>query len=391
MTTAPNETGHSIPWFILFFDLIIVAGVSQVAHVYGENPSWEGYGYVATRVLVMFAIWGVTTLELLVRDSWPRRVLVMAQMLAFVVAILSVGEDQGLDAHWAFSALAIVMGTAAILVGMRVRRKEPHTSGELGVALALAASSLAFFPPALLPLGTMWGPLLASQWCFYGGTLIVVLASAVHAPRVILKSGLVKKYDVEERLGLILMIVLGESFLMLLGTVGKNVTIEQPWFLVATVLLVMSVWTLYFPSLAHAHFPRSVIGLRARLVVHLLLIFGVIDAIVALVALAKEGVDTDAISGARDTWAALAIELILVSILLLVIARDRRWTLTVTVLVVAIVSVAGLGLAGIWTSVGEADNLMFGAVVIVLFSGLLSVYLNWRAQRDVSSNVGISG
>lgn len=381
MNVVPaSEKKPLIPWFILFYDLVIVASFSQVSHVYGAEPTWANFLYVAGCVLFLFALWGVTTLELLLSDSWPRRVLALIQVTSLVVAALAMGHGKSLEGPWGFAALSVAVGTTAIMTGMRARASHDGHR-EVIQSLVLSASSVIFLVTAFEPRDTWKAGALISEGSFFAGTLVFVAVSAVHAPRLILDRKRIDPHAVEERLGLILLVVLGESFLMLLGVVGEDSSVAHPWFLVATVLVVFSVWLLYFPSLAHAPLPTTRRGVRARVIAHYFLILSSVDAIVACASIAKDSANYDEVLGIQESWTALPFVAMLGSLIWILLLRDRRWTWEATLHALTAGVVAVATVAGMLVTYAEANIILLAAIGVLLADAILTVSLRQRLAR----------
>ncbi|MCF8541151.1 MAG: low temperature requirement protein A, partial [Aurantimicrobium sp.] len=87
-------TPANIPWFVLFFDLVVVAAFSQTAKMYQANPTWVTSAFVAGCILLIYSIWAVTTIESLVSasETWTHRLIGFAQMAAIVVSAISLGH-----------------------------------------------------------------------------------------------------------------------------------------------------------------------------------------------------------------------------------------------------------------------------------------------------------
>jgi low temperature requirement protein LtrA len=78
------------PWFVLFFDLVVVAAFSQTAKMYQADPTWITSAVVAGCILLIYSIWAVTTIESLVVDveTWRHRIIGFVQMSAIILGAL---------------------------------------------------------------------------------------------------------------------------------------------------------------------------------------------------------------------------------------------------------------------------------------------------------------
>ena len=103
-------------------------------------------------------------------------------------------------------------------------------------------------------------------------------------------SALLDAEHLGERLGQLVIIVLGEAFVGLVSTLGGRSSIPNPVYFVLTFLVVFAIWTLYFSSVMPAGVPRqsrSAAGVAAHA---RLLMFGAIGAAAVFSSLTLVGV-----------------------------------------------------------------------------------------------------
>ena len=58
-----DANAQKVSWFELFYDLIVVAAVSQAGKVLVKSPDWETTALIAAGILVLFTMWLLTTLS----------------------------------------------------------------------------------------------------------------------------------------------------------------------------------------------------------------------------------------------------------------------------------------------------------------------------------------
>lgn len=153
--TAPVH--QRVGWFELFYDLVIVAAVGHGAHVFGDHPTWGTGAWIAVTFLVMFLLWFLTVLvnNTVPGDHPGRRLLVLVQMLALVVAYLSVGREEGLPDSVGFIALAVAFGSVALMYALagRVDHRARADARLVGASTGAAAVILLLGAGAAGPWG----------------------------------------------------------------------------------------------------------------------------------------------------------------------------------------------------------------------------------------------
>lgn len=367
-TVEGREPAHQrVGWFELFYDLVIVAAVGQGAHVFGEHPTWGTGTWIAVTFLVMFLLWLLTVL---VNNTAPgdhpwRRLLVLLQMLAVVVACLSVGREEGLPDSMGFAALAVAFGSVA-LVYLLVDTDDPRVRAD---ARVIAAST------AIGALVLLVGAGVAGPWGGEGTIApILLLAAGIACAGLPLltvvlgrasRDGRLDSEHLSERVGQLVIIVLGESFVSLVATLSGEPDIPNPFFFVITFAVVFAIWSIYFSTVMPGGVPTRQAGrLRAWLALHWLLMFGAVGAASGFATLAV--VPFTAIDqGSASAWTPAPMLYVMVAITgLAALAGERRLLplhaaacAILLVLVVLQLTVAQGGLA--W-------EIALGAVVVIV-------------------------
>lgn len=277
----PVAVHQKVGWFELFYDLVIVAAVGHGAHVFGEHPTWGTGAWIAVTFLVMFLLWFLTVLanNTVPGDHPWRRLLVLVQMLAIVVACLSVGREEGLPDSLGFVALAVAFGSVALMYAIagRVDHRARDDARLIGSSTGLAAVILLAGAGAAGPWGGDGTPvplvlLAAGIACAAVPLLTVGLGRACRDRRL-------DSEHLSERVGQLVIIVLGESFVSLVATLGGKPDIPNPFFFVVTFAVVFAIWSIYFSGVMPGGVPTHAVGrLRAWLGLHWLLMFGAVGA-----------------------------------------------------------------------------------------------------------------
>jgi low temperature requirement protein LtrA len=367
--SAPRHVG----WFELFYDLVIVAAVSYTGHTFAAEPTWGLGLWIAAWTLIMFVLWLLTTLgnNLVPTDSAVRRMLGLLQMLAIVVAALGTVADEGLSNATGFGALALAFASVCVTYGLlrpedpRVRRHVRALAWASGVAAGILALGL------LLPDSAEWTLTGAPTWIITGGVGAAAVPLVVVVGRC---AGLMDAEHLRERLGQLVIIVLGEAFIGLVTTLGGLSSIPNPVYFVLTFLVVFAIWTLYFSSVMPAGVPAGAGRLRSWLLMHVLLMFGAIGAAgvfssLTLVAFGAGGDDVHL----NGEWTTLPLFFVLVAIACMTWIAAGRLTVLVRVnlagagllLLVAVIGLLVTAGGGAWENIVGSMVLIGSAIAAV--------------------------
>ena len=314
----------SISWLTLFYDLIIVAVFARATYIYGKNPSWETLGFIGIALLSLYVMWSVTTLELLLaeKETWARRGVVFVQVCALLVTGLAMYRGGGISDRFGFIALTVAFLSLATLT--QLRRQDPQSDHRFIRPLTVVSlvTAAIFAAGACFPMGFAINGFLIA-WAFYGvGTLVAAIGYAAWAPRLIVAPSYVQSHLLNERFGVLLLIALGDAFVKVLEVLGAMRSIPQPQFLGLTILFVVGVWLLYYPTLSNPALPRTLAEARSRIAAHFLLVVMGGVGIIAYVELATGFGEENH----QTQWTSLPVLGVMVSILWLTLLNDRKWT-----------------------------------------------------------------
>ena len=305
-------------WFEVFYDLVLVAAVLHGSKLFDQDPSLAKGAWLATTLLVLLTMWLLTTLSFNAapEDSALRRMLTLVQMLALVIASLSVSRTGGLSDSTGLIALGVAFASVAVLYAMRARRGGPTRRGATVVGWSTAAAALVCLLGALLPEGS--GPYWTHPRTYAFG---LALALAV-LPLITIylgeleSTGSLDREHLTERIGQLVIISLGESFADLILSLGAFESIPNPPYLVLTFVIIYAVWAIYFRTVLPPGIPHGAGRVRAWIGAHYLLIFGSIGTAAGFSALAVVPFD-DASAALASYRLPLPLLYVMVSFILL--------------------------------------------------------------------------
>jgi low temperature requirement protein LtrA len=139
------------------------------------------------------------------------------------------------------------------------------------VWIPLAAGALVLVVGALLPDGLAVDLV---PWILAAGLLIASVPVLTVGVRRVLADTRLHSGHLSERMGQLVMIVLGEAFVSLVLRVGGVSGIARPVFLVVTFIAVFAIWLLYFTTVLPSGVPTTPGRLRLWLGAHWLLMLG---------------------------------------------------------------------------------------------------------------------
>jgi low temperature requirement protein LtrA len=252
----------------LFFDLVFVVVISQLAHQLAEHPTWSGVGWF---VFLFYAVWsswinGTLYYDLHGTDDVSVRVFTFAQMLAvsvmavFIGAVPGNGSEEFALAYATNSLILVILwfrtglhdrshraasipySTAyllsAMLFALSANVNEPgrHWLWALGLAVPVAGMVIAFY---------RWAPPPGQA----GEAVIATTPSLI------------------ERLGLFVIIVLGEVIVGAVNGMADIASLGADGIIVGLLgmLIAIGLWWIYFDLVSH----RTPISRRTQLWLYL--------------------------------------------------------------------------------------------------------------------------
>lgn len=269
-----SEEERHATWLELFYDLVFVVAISQLAHNLHDRVSLSGFfGFVVLFIPVWWAWIGTTFYaNRFDSDDVGHRLLTGLQMLA--IAAIAVNVHHGLGESSAGFALAYAAGRILLVIEyLRAANSIPAarplaTRYAQGFAIAASLWLVSAFVP------------IEWRFVFWALGLIVDFATPLTASK--LTVGLPPHAGhLPERLGLFTIIVLGEAIIAVVDGVA-----EQKWDIQSAIAAVFglgiafSLWWIYFDNIGgapvrNARTDGRVSLLNTWLYTHLPLVIGI--------------------------------------------------------------------------------------------------------------------
>ncbi len=294
-TSLDSEEERHATWLELFFDLVFVVAVAQVAqHLIGDH-TLAGFAEFAALFVPVWWMWVGFTFyaDRFDTDDVLFRVLTFAEMLAVAAVAVSVPDALG-DGSAEFALAYVAARAVVIALYWRAWLNVPEARGLTGlwigsftVGAGLWLVSLAFEPPA-------------RYWLWAAG-LAVDLLTPLLARRFIARVPISASH-IPERIGLFTIIVLGESIVAVVaGTELADWSAHGIAIAITSFVISAGIWWIYFDYLDSTVVRRSVLAGQVYLYGHLPLLMG-LTAVGAGTKLAiKEAGESDFSDGTR--WA----------------------------------------------------------------------------------------
>ena len=231
-------------WLELFFDLVFVASIGVVTH----NLAHTHHGHIELQQLLMFPveflpvwwIWATHTLyaNRFDTDSKAHRVASLAIM--FLMVTMSAFLGDGLFEHYG-RFIAFYVAIRFVLAGLYFSSKDKLKDSKdyankvaIGIALGAIISGASVFFDSPYREGIL-----------IGGILFEMIAAVFIGRKV--KVDPIHKEHLVERVGLLAIILLGESIISLVGGL-RDITWDQHNMMAALTgfLMIGSIWWIYF-------------------------------------------------------------------------------------------------------------------------------------------------
>jgi uncharacterized membrane protein len=246
--------------------------------------------------------------------------------------------------------------------------------------ILLSLASAIFFAGAWISPDLTVGGVEFLRIFFFVGTAVTVAGALALIPQMVDNASMLRGHVIQERFGLILLIVLGDSFLLLLTSVGSDSAIPQPLFFLASILLVFAIWSLYFPSLSVVELSTKLGRSYARIGAHFLLVLSSTVAIVACTWMAKTTfAELDAMADDRS-WTTLPLSGIALAILWMTVMRDGRMSPPAMVHLVSLVVLFTLAILSIPSSNSQSYWVLLGGVGVLILEAVLALVVTRRAR-----------
>jgi low temperature requirement protein LtrA len=287
------DDSRVVSFLELFYDLVFVVLVAQIAHTLAGNVTWAGVGDFATVFALLWLAWLNGTLyhELHGREDGRSRTFIFTQMMVLVV--MSVYTGHAADSLDDGRGFAITYTVLLALLGLQwfgVRRHDSPEFAPLVTRYVLGLAGLA----GVMIVSAVVDDLSARRWLWAIGAIVMVVLLLVRmlSPDEVMDRAIHVTESMAERFGLFTIIVLGE---VVVGVVDGLSEAERTTRTVATGVLALSIgfgfWWNYFDFIGRRQ-PRS--GSTTRtiwMLGHLPLTVGIAAAGAGMVSLIEHAAD----------------------------------------------------------------------------------------------------
>ncbi|HET9214889.1 MAG TPA: low temperature requirement protein A [Gaiellaceae bacterium] len=375
-TVEDDEDERHATWLELFFDLVFVVAIAQLAEGLADDPSVHGFLVFAGFFVAVWWAWVGYTFyaDRFDTDDPPHRILMIAGM--FAVAVLASVIPDAFHGETASFALAYALVRAVVvLLNGRAWWHLPAARPLLDVYIpAFTASILLFLVSAAVE-----PPYRYALWA-------VALTIDLGAPLVSharIRKVPIHASHIPERVGLLTIIVFGESVLaVVVGTTTVSWGLESGAAATLGFAIAGTLWWIYFDHVDSSIVKRTIAAGQTYLYAHLPLLVG----LAALGAGVKLGIKSTQETGLTGevSWligGGVALFMASVAVLHLVTTRSGRdvdvWLRVGTALLAL-----GLGAAG--QQIGVVPLL---AVLAAALAGQIALGLA-RRERPAGLDTG---
>jgi low temperature requirement protein LtrA len=276
-TLGEDETRRST-WLELFFDLVFVVAVAQLGQQLSQDVSAEGlFRFLAFFVPVWWAWMGFTFYaNRFDTDDLPYRLLIFVAMLG-VAALATTLPDAFAGASRAFVLSYVFVRLVLLVLYARAIR---HVDEGRAIAVFYFA---AFSAAVVVWLASLLFPAPERYWVW-----VLALAIELPAPIVgwrLIPSGPVDPRHAPERLGLLTIIVLGESvFAVVFGVTDVTWSSEALLAALGGFVCAAAFWWIYF-EFVNPEYAFAALRRRGRILRGLVFVYSNFPVIAGLAAL----------------------------------------------------------------------------------------------------------
>lgn len=378
-----RRSSTTVGWFELFYDLVVVAAIAVSNDDFLTDPSVHTARDAIIAVVALSWVWLLTTLvnNVLPADDIVRRGLMLAQMALIVVAVLTIDQSidvAGTTVMLAFGGALLVIPLLIVADGWLHRGWREPTPGQGPLLVALSV------PPVLCGIGALVGS-PALVW-------LLALALVVSGVTVLWwQYGRWRDDDrlrldhLRERLGLFVLIILGEGFAQLVAALNGLGTIPRSGTFALLFLVSFALWWIYFDGLSPSDSALGTVRWRLSLLGHLTLVLGIAGTldILVLVSAADESAIGDHIPG----YFAACVAIVLLSFALLRFAtmghlgREGRLNLASALVVIGIAAIVDDSERGL-------DTTIVLCAIVVLVNGVVTASSRQPGQGPLTARLG---
>lgn len=277
----------------LFYDLVYVAVITQVANRLSEDISLRGFAEFAVVFAMLWIAWinGSLYIELHGREDGRTRLLVFLQM--GILALLAVFAEHAADSTG--TQFALVYAAFLALMSWHwwsVRQLDRTERPEFLAVTAWYVGGMVVSTLVVAASGFLPNEARLLLWAVYASGWIAGIYLAGTRPRVGISEGIAPTESLVERFGLFVIIVLGE---VIFGVVEGLAAVEPDLMTIAVGSLALIIgfgyWWLYFDLVGRRE-PRNTRGtLAAWMLSHLPITLSITATGAAIVSLVEHAHD----------------------------------------------------------------------------------------------------
>jgi low temperature requirement protein LtrA len=274
---APSQPAERhATWLELFFDLVFVAAIAQLAIVLEHDISWTGVGRFALLFVPVWWIWSNYTIvsDRFGWDDVPFRVALLAAMAGMAAVAVNV-PDAFAGASAAFAVSYAVARVPLLLLWARALQTFPEVR-------PLSYASLQAFCTGT----SLWAVSIVvpepGRFAVWGAALAIELATPILRRRAFAGTPIHASH-LAERWGLFTIVVLGEMVVaIVLGVGGADWGPGAAAVAALGFVAVAAVWWAYFAASSEEAVHRSLLARNTFIYGHLPLAFGLAVASVGI-------------------------------------------------------------------------------------------------------------
>jgi len=247
LISGRHSDERTVDWLELFYDLVYVAALIQLGQILVDDLSWEGVADFVALFTLLWWIWTITT-NLKSRaqvDDLIHRFLIFAQMFAIGAAAVVIGAAFG-ERSQQFAAAFFFIQLTLTLMFARIWWRIPSARALTSRLFTANAAATVLW---LVSIAT--GPPLR-YWLWAAAFLASISwVLSTNARRLVTRDFPPDLEHLTERYALLTIIVLGESFIKVIGAVAdKGATAATYVHGLFSFLTSVGLWWTYFDDVA---------------------------------------------------------------------------------------------------------------------------------------------